>query len=114
MTKCSFEYSYTVGKLYDRRYQIGVRADQNLNKVTSFAVVLFYSQPNGERVQIARIDDTSHEDETHAIHIDRLYREADAPRKDFDIEVDTVFEADKYLSDHWRQFAQQFKDAHNR
>ena len=109
----SFDYSYEVGSLYGRAYQIGVRADPDLNDIHSFAAVLFYETGSGERTEIARIDDSEHENAAQAVHIDRLYREPAARTKEYDIDVSEPFEADAYLSRRWERFAQQYETNYN-
>lgn len=100
--------------MYGRVYQIGVRADPSLNDIDSFAAVLFYEREDGNRTQIARIDDTEHDDGEGDIHIDRLYREKEAERKDHGIDVTDPFEADNYLSERWERFAQQYEANHGK
>jgi hypothetical protein len=114
MTGSSFAYRYDVGTLYGRVYQIGVRADPSLNDIESFAAVLFYETADGDRTEIARIDDTSHEHGEGDIHLDKLYREHGADRKDHGIDVAGPFEADHYLSERWETFAQQYETTHNK
>jgi len=105
-----FTYSYEIAEYRHRNYQIGVRADPSLQDTESFAVVLFYRREDGEVVEIAKIDNVEHRDGT--IHIDRHYREAGAKKKDFDIDVSSWDEAEDYLTDHWKQFADRYEENH--
>lgn len=105
-----FEYTYDTGKYRNRRYQIGVRADPTLNNVESFAVVLFYERADGERVEVAKIDDAEHEE--GEIHFDRYYRAEGAERKDFEINVESVFEAEDRLEDRWLRYARLYEENH--
>ncbi|MFC7076102.1 DUF7718 family protein [Haloarcula halophila] len=106
-----FEYVIEAGMFRDRSYQIGTRADPNLDAAAdpsqeaSWAVILFYEQEDGERIEVARVDNTEHDE--GVIHIDRLYREEQADRKDFDIDVTSVYEAEKYISEDWQHYARQ-------
>lgn len=91
--------------------QIGVRADPTLNDVKSFAAVLFYEQVDGERVEIAKIDNAEHDEGT--IHFDRYYRAEGAKRKDFDVDVDSVFEAEDHLEENWQRYARLYYENHS-
>lgn len=106
----TFTYYYHVGTYRGREFQIGVRAEPNLNVVESFAVVLFYERSEGEHVEVAKIDDNEHEEGT--VHFDRYYRVDDAEIKDFDIEVDSVFEAEDLLEENWRRYARLYEKNH--
>jgi len=106
----SFTYLSDRGKYRNRTYQIGVRADPTLNNVKSFAVVLFYERGDGERIEIAKIDNAEHEE--GEIHFDRYYREGGATRKDFDIDVESVFEAEDRLEGNWRRYARLHEENH--
>ena len=105
-----FSYTYDTGKYRNRTYQIGVRAEPTLNDVASFAVVLFYEQADSTRVEIAKIDNAEHDEGT--IHFDRYYRSEGAERKDFDIGIKSVFEADDYLEENWRRYARLYEENH--
>lgn len=98
-----FDYVYEVGSLRGRVYRVGVRMDPSLNDVQSFAVVLFFERADGSRVELAKIDDAEHDD--GEVHFDRYYRAESAERKDFDIDVDSVFEAEDLLAENWRRYA---------
>lgn len=107
-----FDYIYDAGVYRNRTYQIGVRADPTLNNVESFAVVLFYEQADGKRIEIAKIDNAEHEEGT--IHFDRYYREEGAPRKDFDMDIESVFGAEDYLGDNWQRYARLYEENHGK
>lgn len=91
-------------------YRIGVRAHPNLDAVESFAAVLYYEKADGERIEIAKIDDSEHD--AGAIHFDRYYRAEGAERKDFDVDVSSVFEAEKLLAENWRRYARLYERNH--
>lgn len=110
MPQSEFAYSYEVGQYRTHVYQIGVRADPSLNTVESFAAVLFFERADGDRVEIAKIDNSEHAQ--GAIHIDRYYREPDAQTKDFDIDVSTVYEADDHLAANWRRYVRHYLENH--
>lgn len=105
-----FSYQYEHGQYRDRTYRIGVRASPSLNAVDSFAVVLFYEDHEGESVEVAKVDNTSHRDGT--VHVDRYYREVSAPRKDFDTGISSLTEAERYVRENWRWFADHYERTH--
>lgn len=105
-----FTYVYDVGEYRGRPYRVGVRADPSLDAVESFAVILFFERGDGSRVEVAKIDDSEHE--AGGIHFDRYYRDDGADRKDFDVEVDSVFEADDHLESNWRRYAKIYQENH--
>lgn len=106
----SFDYSYEVGQYRGRPYQVGVRVDPSFDDAESFAVVLFFRRSDGQRVEVAKIDDTEHEQGT--IHIDRYYRTDGATTKDFSVDVGSWDEAEAYLVERWRRFAARYKANH--
>jgi hypothetical protein len=106
----TFTYRHNVGTYRGQEFQIGVRVEPNLNIVESFAVVLFYELSEAEHIEIAKIDDSEHEE--GAIHFDRYYRADNAESKDFDIEVDSVFEAETFLEENWRRYARLYEQNH--
>ena len=106
----TFTYYYYVGTYRSREFQIGVRAGPSLNVVESFAVVLFYERPTGEHVEIAKIDNSEHEEGT--VHFDRYYRVEEAERKDFGIEIGSIFEAENLLEENWRRYARLYERNH--
>ena len=103
-------YSYEVGTYRQHNYQIAARGDPSLNNIQSFAAVLFYPQADGDRVEVAKIDNDEHEE--GKVHIDRYYREEGAERKDFSINASTLYEAEEYLRDNWRRFADLYEENH--
>lgn len=105
-----FDYTYEIEKYRQRNYQIGVRADPSFNDVDSFAVVLFFRRGDGELVPVAKVDNVEHEE--GRIHIDRHYREQSAQTKDFDIDVTSWDEAEEFLLERWRQFADRYEENH--
>lgn len=107
-----FDYTYDTGRYRHRTYQIGVRADPTLNNVESFAAVLFYEQADGKRIEIAKIDNAEHDE--GKIHFDRYYREDGAGQKDFDIDIESVFEADDRLEDNWLRYARLYEENHTK
>jgi hypothetical protein len=106
----TFIYSHNVGTYRGYEFQIGVRAEPNLNVVESFAVVLFYEPFEEEYVEIAKIDNSEHEE--GAVHFDRYYRTESAETKDFGIEVDSVFEAEDILEENWRRYVRLYEENH--
>lgn len=106
----TFTYYHNVGTYRGREFQIGTRVQPNLNVIKSFAVVLFYERSKGDYVEIAKIDNSEHEE--GAIHFDRYYRAEDAEFKDFEIEVDSVFEAEDLLEENWRRYARLYEENH--
>jgi hypothetical protein len=107
-----FDYLHEAGKMREFVFQVGVRADPTLDNINSFAAILFFQKSNGEIVEVAKIDNTEHAD--GEIHIDRYYREQDADDKDFTVDVDDVWEADKHLKDNWQHYARTFLDNHGK
>lgn len=105
-----FTYVYDVGECYGRTYQIGVRAEPNLSNVDSFAVLLFFERDDGSRIEVAKIDNSEHEE--GKIHLDRYYRREGADRKDFEIDVDSVFEAEDHFDENWRHYARTYQGNH--
>ena len=103
-------YSYVLEKYHDRNYHIHVRASPSLNNVQSFAVVLFYRQADGSHVEVAKIDDS--EQHEGQVHIDRYYREEGADQKDFTIDVTTPYEAEEFLLENWKRFADLYEENH--
>jgi len=108
--KEGFDYLHEAGTLRNIVFQIGVRADPTLNNVDSFAAILFFRKSDGTDIEVAKIDNTEHEDGT--IHIDRYYRQHGAENKDFTVDVDDVWEADKHLEDNWERFARTYLENH--
>lgn len=98
-----FEYSYPIDTVRGIVYNIGVRLDPSINNVESFAVVLFFGLPNGDRVEVAKVDSSPHEGESD-IHVDRYYREVGAEIKDFDQDIHSWDEAEQYMKENWNRF----------
>jgi hypothetical protein len=105
-----FDYTYEIQEYRQRTYQIGVRVDPSFNTVESFAVVLFFRRADGERVTVAKVDNAEHDE--GRIHIDRHYREQSAETKDFDIDVTSWEEAEEYLLERWRRYADRYEETH--
>lgn len=110
MSNYNFDYQREAGTLRGIVFQIGVRAEPRLDNVLSFAVILFIPKEDGSIVEVAKVDNAEHEEGT--IHIDRYYREVGADEKDFDIDVDNVWEADEYIESNWKQFARRYLENH--
>jgi len=72
--------------------------------------VLFYTRSDGEYVEVAKIDDSEHEE--GAVHFDRYYRADGANRKDFDVEADSLFEAESLVRNNWRRYARLYEENH--
>lgn len=106
----TFTYYHNVGTYRGREFQVGVRVQPNLDVVESFAVVLFYERSKGEYVEVAKIDNSEADEGT--VHFDRYYRTEDAERKDFDIEMNSVFEAEDLLEENWRRYARLYRENH--
>jgi len=113
MTRNSdFEYLYEVGRIRSTVFQIGTRADPSVNNPESFAVILFFELSNGTVVEVAKVDNAEHDEGT--VHVDRYYRDVGADIKDFNVDVDGLWEGEAYLEQHWQQFAQTHLDNHGR
>ncbi|PSP57267.1 hypothetical protein BRC72_09545 [Halobacteriales archaeon QH_7_66_36] len=111
MGPSEFAYQYSTDKRRGVQYNIGVRADPSLNDVESFATILFFQLGDGTRVQVAKVDDSPHEGEQD-IHVDRYYRAPDAEVKDFDVDIEDPFEAERYLKQNWKQFVDRYYESH--
>lgn len=107
-----FAYQYELGQIRSTVFHIGVRADPDLQDVESFAAVLFFRLEDGTVVEAAKVDNAKHDEGT--IHVDRYYRESSACDKDFDTDIEDVYDADEYLEDNWRHFAQTYLQNHGR
>lgn len=57
-----FDYLHEAGTMRDLVFQVGVRADPTLNNVNSFAAILFFQKSNGDVVEVAKIDNSEHDD----------------------------------------------------
>ncbi len=105
-----FDYVYDLEKYRDRTYQIGVRVDPDLDTVVSFAAILFFERDDGERIEVAKIDDAEHDE--GRVHFDRYYRAEGANAKDFDIDVESVWEAEDLLEANWLHYARTYENNH--
>jgi hypothetical protein len=81
-----------------------------MNEVESFAVILFFSLGDGTRVEVIKIDDSEHDGVNEDAHIDRYYRELGADVKDFDpdVDIDKWIDAEDYVKDDWKEFADRY------
>lgn len=97
------EFTQELDSYRHHNYRLVVRLDPSVNDVRHFAVVLLYETPAGDRVSVARIDNSA----THGgqVHLDRDYRSDDAKRKKWDIDVESWHEAIAYFETRWRTFA---------
>lgn len=107
-----FAYIYEIGRLRGTVFQIGARHTPSSTNVESFAVVLFFDLSDGTRVEVAKIDDSEHEE--GQIHIDRYYREVGADDKDFDVDVEDCWEAEDMLKENWGHYAQTYLQNHGK
>jgi len=112
MTQSEFSYVYEQGRVRETVFQVGARHTPSTNDVQSFAVVLFFELSDGTRVEVAKIDDSEHDEGT--IHLDRYYRGTGAEIKDFDVDVNDCWEAENYLTDSWEHMARTYLDNHGR
>lgn len=114
MTQSAFTYTYGTGRLRGIKHEIGVRHDPDVNDVESFAAVLFFTMRDGRRVEIAKVDDSEHDDANADVHIDRYYREVGADVKDFDpdADIENWVDAEDYLRENWKWFARTYLQNH--
>jgi len=111
MQQSGFVYQYELTpKIRDTAHSIGVRTDPSINNVESFAVVLFFQQRDGTRVEVAKIDDSTHDEGD--IHIDQYYRECGAEVKEFDTSIGDYIEAEAYMKENWQRFARRYNTNH--
>lgn len=89
-----------LGTYQGREYRPTVRVTPSFNNPDEFTVVVFYTRPGGESVQIARID-TEHDH----VHFDRLYRR-DHPKDPIDMDL---WEAWVHLQNNWRTYAESYE-----
>lgn len=98
-------YTTLLGTYQGHDYYLTVSGKPSINDVQSFAVTIHYDDSKRRTpVEIARID-TSH----NYVHFDRLYR-ADQPTDPVDME--TPWEAEHHLREHWRQYAESYARNH--
>lgn len=112
MSESEFTYVYDQGRLRETVFQIAARHTPDTDNIESFAVILFFEIADGTQIEVAKIDDTEHDD--GAIHIDRYYREVGVNIKDFEIDVDDAWEAEEFLQDNWEHFSQTYLENHGR
>lgn len=105
-----FDYSHESDATFPEFLQIGIRTDPSLDNPISWAVVLYFEQEDGTRVEIAKVDNSEHDEGD--IHVDRYYRDDDAETKDFETDLTTPYEADAYLDENSERFAQKYADNH--
>jgi hypothetical protein len=96
----TYEQRDRLGRYRDRPYFLSVRAEPGLNDPEEFAFVVHYERPEGERVQVARID-TEH----GYTHFDRLYRR-DQAKDPIDMDFWEVWD---YMEANWRTYAQSYE-----
>ena len=98
-------YTTRLGSYQGHVYQLTVAGEPSINDVQSFSVTIHYYVPEtDETTEVARID-TSH----GFVHFDRLYH-ADQPKDPVDME--TPWEAEEHLREHWHQYAVSFARNH--
>ncbi len=98
-------YTTLLGTYRDHDYYLTVSGDPSIDDIQEFAATIHYDDPHTRKqVEIARID-TSH----GYVHFDRLYR-ADQPTDAVDME--TPWEAEAHLREHWRQYADSYDRNH--
>jgi|APHM01.1.fsa_nt_gi hypothetical protein len=112
MYQSEFTYLYEVDTFRGTAYSIGVRTDPSINDVESFAAILFFELRDGTRIEVAKVDDSPHEEGD--IHVDRYYREIGADVKDFDVSISDWEEADEHLMSNWERFARLYDDHHGK
>lgn len=111
MTQSAFTYQYELSSDFrGTAYSIGVRTDPSINQVESFAVILFFEKRDGTRVEIAKVDNSDHEE--GEIHIDRYYREIGAKIKTFDTSIQYYYDGEAYLRENWQRFARLYEEHH--
>lgn len=110
MTNSDFTYVYDQDRIQDIPFFVGARHSPNTNNVESFAVILFFELSDGTRVEVAKVDDSEHDEGT--IHVDRYYREVGADVKDFDVDVSDCWEAENHLTENSQRMAQTYLRNH--
>lgn len=113
MQQSEFVYQYELTpEIRGTAHSIGVRTDPSINNVESFAVILFFQERDGTRVEVAKIDDSTHDEGD--IHIDRYYRECGAEVKKFDTSIGDYIEAEAYMKENWQRFARLYNKHHGK
>lgn len=107
-----FTHSYDVGQFRGIVILIGTRLSPNANNVESFASILFFELEDGTRVEVAKVDDSEHEE--GKIHVDRYYRESGVDPHDFDVDINAWWEGEGYLEENWDKFVQKYLDTHGK
>ena len=111
MKQSEFAYQYEqTPNFRGTAYSIGVRVDPSINNVESFAVILFFEKADGTRVEVAKVDNSEHEEGD--VHIDRYYRETGAKIKKFETSIDDYLSAEAHLTDNWRRFVKLYEEHH--
>lgn len=110
MQQSEFYYSYEYDAEFPEPLLIGVRVDPDANNPVSWAVVLGFGHEEGSLTEIAKVDNSQHEEGD--IHIDRYYRDDDAKQKDFGVDFSTFYEAEEYIRENAARFAKLFLENH--
>jgi hypothetical protein len=98
-------YTTVLGSYQDQDYYLTVSGEPSINDIRNFAVTFHYDDPQTTtQVEIARID-TSH----GYVHFDRLYR---ADQRTDSVDMETPWEAENHLREHWRQYAASYARNH--
>jgi hypothetical protein len=103
---------FTLGHHLGYRVRVAVRREPpDARAPDEFAVNVFVSDPNGENVDIVRID-TGHD----GVHADRFYLPNDDPRRleDYGLTVHSPEEALRYLHEasRWQRFLNRYDCNH--
>lgn len=112
MSQSKFTYFYEWGRIGSTVFQIGARHTPSTTNVESFAVILFFELSDGTRVEVAKIDNSKHEEGEKDIHFDKYYREVGADFKEFDPDIDDCWEAEDELKENWEHYAQTYLQNH--
>lgn len=113
MQHSAFNYSYELESRRGRIYTIGVRAEPNINNPESFAVILFFQREDGVRVTVVRVDNSPHDDGvTGDIHVDRFDRSVGSSIKEYDHDIDDVYDAEDFVRRNWKVFADRYYESH--
>jgi len=82
-----------------------------LRSIPTRSPSLFFEDDDGGAVKVFKVDNSEHR--AGDVHVDRYYRESSAPRKDFDVDISTLSDAEAYVCANWRRFADRH-DANHR
>lgn len=111
MNHSEFSYLYELSPpLREKTHSIGVRSDPSINNPESYAAILFFECADGTRVEVAKVDNSPHDEGD--VHVDRYYRELGAEVKDFDVDFDSWVDAERHLTDNWQRFARLYDEHH--